>query len=94
MSNCKQGDMARMIEAHFPENVGLIVTVLEPCAPREKYSLAWKCKPAWPVRGTSWTNQSVVLYGNYVAEIPDAWLRPIRPEADPVTTDVVAGVEA
>jgi len=96
--NCKQGDVARLIKAAFPENVGLIVEVL--CAVPPIYwgehGPEWVCKPAWPCAGEQ-VLCGLALSKDFNADeidIPDAWLRPIRPEADPVTTDCDVGVEA
>lgn len=89
--NVKPNDKA--IVEGAPVNNGLIVEVLcsVPSICCGSYGPEWLCKPAWPCKG-------VCVLGGYVmreyfsaeeVDIPDAWLRPIRPEADPVesTTD-------
>ena len=92
--NCQKGDMARMIKATFPENVGLIVTVIEETTPVGDSGHLWMCKPAWPSITTDWFDSSKRYVSAGLTALPDAWLRPIRPDAEPVTTDVVAEVGA
>lgn len=81
--NCKPGDMAVVTKAARPENVGLIVEVLQLADPQDHPSglWAWRIKPAWPIRASD---------GRLVGRLdipyhPDAWLRPIRPPETPVT---------
>lgn len=92
--NVKQGDMARLVCASLPENIGLIVSVVAYRGAQYGHPHMWECKPAWPRRVTSWEKPGIYRYSATESLVPDEWLRPIRPEADPVTTDVVAGVEA
>ena len=81
--NCKPGDMAVLVKAVFPENVGLIVEVIVFKGEAWGFLDNWLCKPAWPSRGEY--PSGVVDYGMQESLIPDAWLRPIRPPETPVT---------
>ena len=97
--NVKQGDIARVVGADFERDDGLIVEVIK-LAPAHFWDDGpeWECKPCYPCIGHEYNvlldtvGEEELSMDN--TDIPDAWLRPIRPEADPVTTDVVAGVEA
>lgn len=77
--NCKPGDLAVMVRASCPENVGRIVLVL----PEDPYydlrhghvwftQAANPAPTAWAVDGTK-TGRAKPK-----AHVPDAWLRPIR----------------
>ena len=81
---CKPGDMARMIKAFFPENVGLIVEVVSADKDYgDGLGFSWLCKPAWPSRALNRDGRQV--FDAVECEIPDAWLVPIRPPETPVT---------
>jgi len=95
--NCKQGDMAEIISCMYPQNVGVIVTVKKFVGQIEGFDDIWDCLPAWPmVTHDAGTGRQVMLWepSDGLVYIRDANLRPIRPEADPVTTDCDVGVEA
>lgn len=86
--NCKPGDMAVLTKAVLPENVGLIVTVLQAYGIKtlgpHAGMFSWECKPAWP-RTTVVDATGQREYGVHTSHTPDAHLRPIRPPETPVT---------
>ena len=94
MNNFMPGDMARVIKDEFPENLGAIVEILyEDVYDSYPGERCWTCKPVWPMLCTEeWIGRTCIE--SQEVGFPDAWLRPIRPEADPVTTDCDVGVEA
>lgn len=69
---CRPGDKAIMIDALLPENVGLIVTVIERAS-----ESTWWIKPSMPIPGISeyFERQEPDMEET---EHPDAWLQPIR----------------
>lgn len=86
--NCKPGDMAVLVKAVLPANVGLIVQVVRAygisvCA-EDRGMFLWLIKPAWPC-ATMNTQTRIVKYGTNLFPVADAWLRPIRPPETPVT---------
>lgn len=94
--NCKPTDMARIVAADSPKLLNAIVYVARPASNQilAHWGPLWWCKPAWAIktfelgRGRmSWSDGDELI-------VPDCDLRPIRPEADPVTTDCDVGVEA
>ena len=92
--NCQKGEWAYVVrDDKFPECIGMPVEIIEAYGVDDDGDFCWVCKPAYPCRGYSPDGRTIV-FNSEDTEYPDAWLRPIRPEADPVTTDVVAGVEA
>jgi hypothetical protein len=78
--NCKPGDLARMVECGIQEAVGLIVEVVSDCSFRHPQSVAW-FGPMWRCKAVSGapSDKGYALPGEWCA-IPDAWLRPIRPD--------------
>lgn len=79
--NCKPGDMAISVNTRWPENLGVIVTVLR----RHVDSPEWNFggKPAWWCVSTSlmtWHfERSGRMVRDYEGPVPDVNLRPIRP---------------
>lgn len=78
-NRCKPGDLAIVIQARNPENVGLIVTVQSPFSPSADAQFAeggmlWLCECSQPMTwvrgGRTFTARS--------GPIPDALLQPIR----------------
>jgi hypothetical protein len=88
--NCKQGELAFVVRS-AAGNDGKIVRCVR-LATLDEVNAA----QMMPDKGAYWVIDRVLptVLGRLTTLAPDAWLRPIRPEADPVTTDVVAGVEA
>ena len=80
--NCKPGDMARIVKSSNGENVGVIVEVVKFVGADNEYVNLWDCKTAWPIVGYDVANRKCVATK---VQIPDAWLRPIRPPETPVT---------
>jgi hypothetical protein len=72
----KAGDLAYLIKATAPENVGRVLEVIEFAGDYDDgYGDRWLCKAATPIKAFTSDN---VFYG-LVTEIhaPDDWLRPI-----------------
>lgn len=88
--NCKENELAICVRS-YAGNEGKVFTVLR-IATREELDAAWfryDDGPVWvidrPVVTTDGTMRSLAV---------DAYIRPIRPDAEPVDTDVVAEVGA
>lgn len=70
--NCKPGDLAILIRANLPENLGAILEVIRPC---EHYGAEyWVCRSITPRRGVI---GSRVVYAKTEHSAPDSWLMPI-----------------
>ena len=96
--NCQKGDIARVVGADFQRDNGLIVEVVK-LAPTHFWDNGpeWECKPCYPCVGSDYHFALGAVSEETVSmksvDIPDdAWLRPIRPDAEPIDTDVVAEV--
>lgn len=74
--NCKPGDLAIVIRAELPENVGIIVRVLRPA--RSRHGKGWWVDAQRP-RPTTWGKE----YRECIS--PDAWLWPIREAKEDIT---------
>jgi len=87
--NCKQGELAIFVRS-VAGNEGKIVKCLRPATQREialhSFNPNEEC---WVI-----DREVPSLYGFPVNIAYDYLLRPIRPEADPVVTDVVDEVSA
>jgi hypothetical protein len=87
--NCKPGDLAIIVVSPLPQYIGLPVTVLHAGFPRD-YAAPYKHfanKPVWIVRSSSLVavrpfpgSESRVMDTEFA--VPDAALRPIRPQPD------------
>ncbi|MBU9649374.1 hypothetical protein LGN12_18925 [Burkholderia multivorans] len=90
--NCKPGDLAIIVRAMCPENVGRIVEVL-PQSEMGCFGLEWNTRGRGPVIVLS--RLTGLIVGSYVADdgwVPDAWLRPVT--GLPITDDVEDEVTA
>ena len=92
--NCKQGDLAIVINDDFQENIGKLVSVGRPATEEEFGYLGghpnWVCKPIGRVlKGWSGMDDGSVIEDGNETAIADSNLRPIRPldELDDVTRD-------
>lgn len=87
--NVKQGDMAYVVGADFERDNGLVVQVLKLAPARYAPNGAeWECKPCYPCFSGEAVGSVFITPIELSAEnvdIPDAWLRPIRPPETPVT---------
>lgn len=79
--NCKPGEMAVLVNATFPENVGLIVEILSFHGEGFGFYDNWLCKPAWPSRGVY--EDGGLFFNALDCVLRDADLRPIRPPKMP-----------
>ena len=73
---CWPGCLAYMARANFPENVGLLVEVVERAPNKPDGSPCWFADAMQPRRASNGLG-AVKLTTR--ARIPDAWLRPITP---------------
>lgn len=80
--NCKPGDMAVVLQAKLPQNIGLIVEVLERGFMDNEDGWTWRVKAAWPC--TAVNTLSGLRRTVTEASVRDAWLKPIRPPETPV----------
>lgn len=87
--NCRPGDLAVSINTRWPENLGLIVRVVRPHinSPAWNYgdTPAWWCVCEQPM--TWHFSKSGRVVRDFAGPIPDASLRPIRPDAGRCQTD-------
>ncbi|MBR8147051.1 hypothetical protein [Burkholderia vietnamiensis] len=84
--NCKPGDLAIIVKAMCPENVGRIVVVL-PQSEMGVFGLEWNTQGRGPVMKQS--RLTGLIVGSEIANdgwVPDAWLRPVS--GLPITDDV------
>lgn len=97
---CKVGDIAVIVRCDHRENFGRLIEVLAPVSPGE-----WVAMPngmsGFVAQGLDWLCKSIgsaVLLGGNKPSLyclcPDSWLRPIRPDADPVETETEREVVA
>ena len=94
-TRCKPGDMAIVIDAQNPDNIGLIVRVLglhDPETAHFKHDLGpiWTCECAQPMVWTREGRPHVARSG----PIPDRLLQPIRGLPAPAQTRVLETAEA
>lgn len=87
--NCRPGDLAISINTCWPENLGLIVRVLRPHINSVAWDYgdtpAWRCVCEQPI--TWHFSKSGRVVRDFYGPIPDASLRPIRPDAGLLQTD-------
>jgi hypothetical protein len=96
---CKPGDIARLVFLpHLPEVEGRLVEVLAPpvCFIPEPYRPAWNCRvlgsmPAQAIFINGFSMR-VQLKAGETVDVPDAWLRPIRPGEGTDETQQWAGL--
>lgn len=73
--NCKPGDLAYIIHAMCPQNVGRVVEVVRDAGDH------WLLGHMWVVRAFSplqvMTDRGGYTFQSEFADTPDAWLRPI-----------------
>ena len=91
---CKTGDLAFVIKALRPANIGKVVTVethIGYLTRGEQFKwngevwTAFETDDTWVVSSSSGLE---TMYGtSKQAIVPDSWLRPIQPDADPVDED-------
>lgn len=77
--NCKPGDVAVVLSAFHPSNVGRFVSVIERYQGKGYASRDW-AQPVWLVESKApmmWTRESGLWCGNQ-GPVPDAALQPIR----------------
>lgn len=77
---CQPGDLAFVIQSTIPENIGLLVEVIEPYR-NERVQLLeegfqWRCKAKGRISYTNVSGQRLELVDG---PIPDWALQPIRP---------------
>jgi hypothetical protein len=85
--NCKPGDLALVIRAELPENIGIVVEVVERCELfGEGY---WLCRARTPRATLNGFGHVVVADSG---SVPDSWLRPISgvPVAEEIIDEVTA----
>ncbi|MBR8228071.1 hypothetical protein KDX05_07065 [Burkholderia vietnamiensis] len=90
--NCKPGDLAIIVQAFLPENIGKIVEVLAPLGDDCGCGFRWLVKTLSPARTISVIDFKTVFEDSEPAGIPDAWLRPVTglPITDDVEDEVMA----
>lgn len=86
--NCKPGDLAIIVRAYCPENVGLLVLVCPEWA-STKYGHTWLTRSARPTP-TVWSNDMIRGSTSTLGYVPDAWLRPIRDPGEDATDETLA----
>lgn len=84
--NCKSGDLAIIVQALLPENIGKIVEVLQPLGDDCGMGFRWLVKTVLPGRTVSVIDFHTVFEDSAPAGIPDAWLRPVS--GLPITDDI------
>lgn len=81
--NCRPGDLAICINTRWPENTGLIVRVVRPHINSPEWNFrdspAWWCICEQPMTWRFPPTDRLVKA--YEGPVPDASLRPIRPDA-------------
>jgi hypothetical protein len=87
--NCKQGDLAYIIKAIRPENIGKVVQCIECIGFYEQYSSFGLHGEVWwaPTSDYLWVIQNSgsieTFFGtSKEAVIPDSWLRPIKTDPE------------
>ena len=91
--NVKPGDLAIMIKAALPENIGSIVVVIRPGIMRE-YGPEWICESTNTSRGVSDFGHSLVIQKGDEFDCPDSWLRPVSGLPDQQHTEEHNELEA
>lgn len=78
--NCKPGDLAVIVRAELPENIGLLVHV-QNAGTEGEFGWEWLIYSDKPTRSV-WISTGMEAYPSCDAFMPDAWLRPIRDPGD------------
>lgn len=86
--NCKPGDLAMVVKAVCPENIGLIVKVLRWAPPIDGMP-AWETESDRPSPTVCTISPRVSTGMHRVADVRDAWLRPIRDPGDDAIDEMV-----
>lgn len=86
--NCKPGDLAVIV--CDPDcggvDVGKIIKVVKAIGVNRFGNFEWECKSEGSkLDGTLGVGGKRAY--SFVSDIPDAWLRPIRPDSEPETTE-------
>lgn len=86
--NVKQGDMAIIVKAKIPENIGKIVKVLEFAGESHGRSNVWIIAFQRPSK--FWQVETGKVGVSLQATAPDEWLRPISglPDADDIDESI------
>jgi hypothetical protein len=95
--NCKPGDLAVIVRAVHPENVGCLVHVLGPSGENAAKNLThhrgevlWLVRAQRPLRTTFYlAGVPVDVKPTDTTNMPDSHLRPIRPQSDDATDEMV-----
>lgn len=90
---CRAGDLAIVLKAYCPENVGLFVNVIKLWGRNSDGAVEWITEsrvnaPAMLMNGSMEVRQ--MRY----AICRDDWMQPIRPPAPPESVDTLENVEA
>jgi hypothetical protein len=93
--NCKPGDLAVIVRAVHPENVGCLVHVLGPSGENAAKNLThhrgevlWLVQAQRPLRTTFYlAGVPVDVKPTDTTNMPDSHLRPIRPQSDDATDE-------
>ena len=91
---CRPGDLAVVVFAELPANLGLIVRVLRRHSGRGKLALKNK-GPLWTVECAQPMTYKVKgqFFSRSRAPVPDSYLQPIRGESPPMSTSRARAVE-
>jgi len=79
--NCKPGDLAVIVRARCPENIGLIVVILSEWELDEVDGFSWLTESSYPTP-TVWCDDGEPAGMDRQAFVPDAWMRPLRDLGD------------
>ncbi|WP_175740000.1 hypothetical protein [Burkholderia ambifaria] len=90
--NVQKGDLAIIVQALLPENIGKIVEVLDPLGDDCGMGFRWLVKTLLPGRTVSVIDFQTVFEDSSPAGIPDAWLKPVS--GLPITDDIKDEVTA
>jgi len=90
--NVRKGDLAIIIKALLPENIGKIVEVFEPLGDDCGLGFRWRVKSAKPCRTLSVVDFKTIYRDQDDIAVPDAWMRSIT--GLPITDDIKDEVTA
>lgn len=85
---CRPGDLAVIVRSDIDGNLGRLVEVIGPVP------IDVPGEPAWVVRSHGAPLFTACNDSRMVAWARDSWLRPLRPDADPVETETEREVVA
>ena len=91
--NCKPGDLALIVDAYNPENIGTILKVIKPhwnqrALTIEAGDFLWTAEAP---RQMTYARSNGKLYFRKKGPVPDSLLRPIR--GNPLGADLATGVK-